>query len=271
MISELDAMTALLSKPSRLASSKNAFEAIRDALLSYPKDMVWLVATGPLTNMALLFSIYPELASHVKGLSIMGGAIGGFGPISLGDDVNSDGRYQPRCGNRTPFAEFNMFCDPESAQCVFRNSLLASKTMLIPLDLTLQACIDDATQHTLLIGHRDTTQLRSVFNKLLHFYAYSYPGGPPLHDPIAVAVLLADGMLHESQASSAEMMERWTIKLILDGHERGRTQIQAATEGVTIPRTLHSIQFWQTVVECMDYADESTGYQEIDSSSVAYE
>lgn len=47
------------------------------ALIATAKQTAWLVATGTLTNVALLFQKYTDLAEHIKGLSIMGGAIGG--------------------------------------------------------------------------------------------------------------------------------------------------------------------------------------------------
>ena len=49
---------------------------MKEALFAQPKGTAWLVATGPLTNIALLFAVFPNLAEHIAGLSIMGGAIG---------------------------------------------------------------------------------------------------------------------------------------------------------------------------------------------------
>jgi uridine nucleosidase len=46
------------------------------ALSTHPG--AWIVATGALTNVGLLFAVYPQLAQSVGGLSIMGGAVGGF-------------------------------------------------------------------------------------------------------------------------------------------------------------------------------------------------
>jgi uridine nucleosidase len=50
------------------------------AALSAPdvRGKGWLVATGALTNVALLFAVHPRLADDVAGLSVMGGAVGGF-------------------------------------------------------------------------------------------------------------------------------------------------------------------------------------------------
>lgn len=50
---------------------------------------VWLVATGPLTNVALLLSLFPEVEERLEGISIMGGAW--------------------ERGNRSPVAEFKYY------------------------------------------------------------------------------------------------------------------------------------------------------------------
>jgi hypothetical protein len=46
--------------------------------LSAHAGKAWLVSTGTLTNVALLFAVFPHLADQIAGLSIMGGSIGGF-------------------------------------------------------------------------------------------------------------------------------------------------------------------------------------------------
>ena len=99
--------TTLLPKPSSKAFTKpNAVLAMRDALMLQPKGTAWVVATGALTNVALLFATFPELVGHIKGLSIMGGAIGaGFTDAPMGH-VKGEGE---RFGNWTRWAEFNIY------------------------------------------------------------------------------------------------------------------------------------------------------------------
>ena len=81
-------------------------QAINTALLEQPKGTAWLVATGALTNIALLFTHFPELAGHIKGLSIMGGAIGnGFSEDPMGHTKGEGLRF----GNTTRWAEFNIY------------------------------------------------------------------------------------------------------------------------------------------------------------------
>lgn len=79
---------------------------MRDAVLAQQEGTAWLVATGALTNIALLFATFPEVAAHIKGLSIMGGAIGGgFSDAPLGQ---SQGEGE-KIGNITSWAEFNIY------------------------------------------------------------------------------------------------------------------------------------------------------------------
>ena len=92
-----------------LPSEKVICDQVRDA-----PHAVTIVALGPLTNIARAFIRDPELPALVGRIVIMGGTVAGP-------------------GNITPAAEFNMYCDPVSAQVVFRSP--STKT-LVPLDVT---------------------------------------------------------------------------------------------------------------------------------------
>ena len=99
----------------RQAMAKPAFQAIRDALMHAPQP-VTLVAIGPLTNIALLLTHYPECVFNIHRLVIMGGSAGR--------------------GNFTPNAEFNIAIDPEAAAKVFQSGL---EIVMCGLDVTEQA------------------------------------------------------------------------------------------------------------------------------------
>ena len=92
-----------------LPSEKVICDQVRDA-----PHQVTIVVLGPLTNIARAFLRDPELPALVGRIVIMGGTVAGP-------------------GNVTPAAEFNMYCDPTSAQAVFRSP--STKT-LVPLDVT---------------------------------------------------------------------------------------------------------------------------------------
>lgn len=240
---------------------------MKDALLACPPGTAWLVSTGTLTNTALLFATFPEVVSHIRGLSVMGGAIGnGFTSVSMGPSFkDTAGQEQPRIGNVTPFAEFNIHCDPEAAQAVFSNPLLSSKTVLIPLDLTHQAYATHSVQKKLLHGQRghgmQTTRLRQMFHELLTYFEHTYAKvfglteGPPLHDPLAIAVILSHACGETQIRFDDHGGERWKVEIELTPEQLGRTKITPASEGVIVPRSLDLHHFWDMVNDCLERAD----------------
>jgi len=78
--------TTYLPEPTVPAKDDEAAEvAMYKALIVQPPKTAWLVAVGALTNVALLFAAFPDLADHIAGLSIMGGAVGeGFTNAPMG-------------------------------------------------------------------------------------------------------------------------------------------------------------------------------------------
>lgn len=214
----------------------------------------------------------------------MGGAIGGgFTNAPLGH-VKGEGE---RFGNVTPWAEFNIYCDPEAALSIFSNSILAAKTTLIPLDVTHQVLADASVQQQLLQGPTQTLQpgglpdpssmLRQMLHDLLMFFAHTYASvfgittGPPLHDPIAVAVLL-EAELGEITFDN-HMDERWHVHVVTKGRhserddergQLGRTIIEAVGDGgrgVRIPRGLDVGRFWDVLELCVRKAAGETVVQ----------
>lgn len=98
--------TDLLPEPAVLPNSKvHAVDAMTKALLATPRGKSWIVATGALTNVAMAIQGCTELVYHIKGLSIMGGAVGnGFTSAPLGKIG-----HVARFGNWTPFAGMYSF------------------------------------------------------------------------------------------------------------------------------------------------------------------
>jgi purine nucleosidase len=86
--------------PHRLfARSNTAIAFLRDTIRSRPGEIT-LLTIGPLTNIALLFALDPELPGMLKQLVMMGG------------------RYHTRAANGG-LAEWNILCDPHAAAIVF--------------------------------------------------------------------------------------------------------------------------------------------------------
>jgi len=91
----------------------SSVKVICDEVHSAPGEIT-IVAAGPLTNIAAALAQQPDLAPLIGHLIILGGTLGGP-------------------GNVTAAAEFNIYCDADSARTVFRSPV--TKT-LIPLDVT---------------------------------------------------------------------------------------------------------------------------------------
>ncbi|MCI9165389.1 MAG: nucleoside hydrolase [Oscillospiraceae bacterium] len=133
---------------------------------------VTLVVTGPMTNTALLLSVYPELKGRIETISFMGGAC--FG------------------GNRTPLAEYNIYVDPEAAAIVFSSGV---PLVMCGLDVTLKAQI--YAREIEEIGRLGNRAGRMAADLLAFFNRTTTPDflhpdreeGAHLHDPCAVAVL----------------------------------------------------------------------------------
>jgi inosine-uridine nucleoside N-ribohydrolase len=99
------------------AESETAYDFIVRTVMADPGN-VTIVAIGPLTNVAIALGKEPGLASKIKELVIMGGAV-----ASLADGG----------GNITPNAEFNFWVDPEAARKTLRSGV---PILLSPLNVS---------------------------------------------------------------------------------------------------------------------------------------
>ncbi|KAK6331121.1 Uridine nucleosidase 1 [Orbilia brochopaga] len=246
--------TDLLPTPVSAAQTKNAAEAMRDAIMATRRGTCALVVTGTMTNAALLFAAFPETAEHIRCLSIMGG---GFS-----------------VGNITPVSEFNIYCDPESASSIFTLPALNDKILMIPLDLTHQVLATPRVRTTILTDA--PTPFRQMLHDLLMFFAGTYArvfgmtDGPPLHDPLAVAAVIAEELSLEFD------WEEGSVEVVLAGGEMGRTLLKpvgAASENahegravigdevrprgvrVRVGRGVDVARFWEVMVEAIGRAD----------------
>lgn len=172
------------------------------ALLREAAEPVTLVATGPLTNVALLLRAAPALRERIAAISLMGGSLG--------------------AGNTTASAEFNIWADPEAAAIVFESGI---PLRMSGLDVTHQALALPADIARLEgLG----TRPGRVFADLMRFFAIHHRDrygwhGPPIHDAVAVA-WLADPDLVVARPLRIDIETAAT-------HSRGRTV--ADEEGLT--------------------------------------
>lgn len=161
-------------------------------------DDLWLVAVGPLTNVALALRAAPDIATRIAGISVMGG-----------------GSY----GNHTAVAEFNVWADPEAAAIVFG---YGGPLSMAGLDVTHQfVATADRIAGVASIGGR----LAGTLADLLGFFSQNYLtrhevgsiGGAAVHDPLAVFAL-----------THPELFDRSSRHVVVETHgehTRGMTVI----------------------------------------------
>ena len=291
--SGLDGTTVLPVPDVPVRSDQGAIAATYQALISTPKGSAWYVPTGALTNAALLFASYPDLADHIAGLSIMGGAIGGnFTNASMGTTTNESERF----GNITPWAEFNVYIDPESAKSLFSNPILAAKTTLITLDLTHLFLATEKVQRDILYSDEpksvddcsyEPSPIRRLFLEILHFFAKTYANvfgitsGPPVHDPLAVAAAFAPAIFRSQAQNGTE--EKYLVEVITEGahasssssasprggftdktpSQCGRTvatPLPPYWSGVRIPNGVDADAVWMMLEQCLERAENAIGW-----------
>jgi inosine-uridine nucleoside N-ribohydrolase len=182
-----------------------------------------LVPTGPLTNIALLLALEPD--ARPERIVLMGGAIGE--------------------GNRTPAAEFNIWCDPEAARRVFESGIAVT---MVGLDVTHQALLTDAHADELRRAGRAGTLAAELLDFYARFHRASYPDldGSPLHDPVALAHVALPGLVEVSEAHVAVdcSWEQGRGRTNVDRRGRGSDPINAQVAvGIDADR------FARTIVE----------------------
>lgn len=220
---------AELPTPSMELSELHAVDLIAK-LIHASSEPVTLVATGPLTNVALFLKMYPDLKDRIKEIVFMGGSASR--------------------GNRTPYAEFNIWMDPEAADVVLRSGLALT---MCGLDVTHQALVTSKVFTRLQeIG----TPLSETIIGLLKFFAKTYDEvfempDPPLHDPVAIALLI-DRTVVKSRFVNVQVELNGTLT-------RGATVVDiygrlGESANCNVALELDSDKFWDMMLDAIKKA-----------------
>jgi purine nucleosidase len=233
---------AHLPPPRSRPLDAGATDLIIDTIGASPGEIT-LVATGPLTNIALAVRRQPALAGRVADFVIMGGSAAR--------------------GNVTPAAEFNIAADPEAAAIVFGAGW---RVTMVGLDVTLQARASAAVQDRLAgLGRLGSDLLLpslSGYRAGETAAARSGPGGggpgglpgaagegpagegPAVHDVCAVALVAEPGLFGCQPARvEVETVGRWTSGMTVTDFwpQPGACNALVATS-IDVPG------FWDTVI-----------------------
>jgi inosine-uridine nucleoside N-ribohydrolase len=123
---------------------RHAVLEIIDRVLGTPGE-VTVLALGRLTNLALAVSVAPQVATTLRSLIVMGGAV-----------------TVP--GNITPVASANLWGDPEAADVVYRSG---AKIIQIGLDICDQVEISGAQQRRVWQANTASTRLLQALTPCL--------------------------------------------------------------------------------------------------------
>ena len=179
----------------------SAVRYLIDTLMADGNEDVVLVATGPLTNVALALGAEPRLAERISRLVIMGGSRG--------------------WGNVTAVAEFNFWVDPEAAEAVLSAGI--RDVLILPLDATHSAplTLEDCDTFDAVGTPAATGSAALIRHRVVH-----YPDDPtaerlsaPVHDALCIAALVHPEVLTEVVTGSVHVEtagERTLGEMVLD-------------------------------------------------------
>jgi purine nucleosidase len=201
----------------------HAVDFLIETISAAPGEIT-LVATGPLTNIALAVRREPQIVSQVRDFVIMGGSAGR--------------------GNVTPAAEFNIACDPGAAAIVFGAGW---RVTMIGLDVTLQARATPAVRERM--GGLGRLGSELLLPGLAGYQGESAgdpaagpAGDPPVHDVCALAMVTDPGLFgcHRARVE-VETAGRLTSGMTV-------TDFRAADPNALVAMSIDAAGFWDVVL-----------------------
>jgi len=139
-----------------------------------------ILSLGPLTTVADLLKQAPGLTKRISRIVLMGG---GFAR-----------------GNVTPYAEFNIYTNPEAADAVFRSSI---PKIVVPLDVTERVKLEASDLKTLEQIKRNKVA-KALTGMLLFYFNFEKKEsglfGGYMHDPSAVVAITNPELFRFRQA-----------------------------------------------------------------------
>jgi inosine-uridine nucleoside N-ribohydrolase len=167
---------------------RSAIDALAAAVGQNP-GQITILALGPMTNVAMLLRLHPDLETKIKRIVFMGGNV-----------------HVP--GNASAAAEFNFWFDPEAAQVVLRSRI--PEKVMFPLDICNRAVLTKARFDEIVAARTPVTE------RYKEDYGLRYPGflkDPKssgfLWDELAAGWLLDTGFVTKSETSWLDIDTRF--------------------------------------------------------------
>lgn len=142
---------------------EHSVEAMRRVIMEN-EEKITLVPIGALTNIAILFRMYPEVKEKIEEIVMMGGSI--------------------FSGNTNSVAEFNIYNDPHAAAIVFQSGV---KINMLGLDVTEKAVLHKEN----IFKMRDSGEVGNMLYSLFENYrGGSIETGLMIHDACTIAFMM---------------------------------------------------------------------------------
>ena len=174
--------------PPAPAGTQDALAAMVAAVERNP-ERITILALGPMTNVAMLLRLHPDLEGKIQRIVFMGGNV-----------------HVP--GNASAAAEFNFWFDPEAAQAVLRSRI--PEKVMFPLDICNHAVLDKARFDEIVAVRTGITE------RYKEDYGSRYPGflkNPKatgfLWDELAAGWLLDTGFVTKSETAWLDVETRF--------------------------------------------------------------
>jgi len=206
-----------VTDPSTSESTVSAHDAIVE--FCNGGDAV-IVATGPLTNIAIALADDPTLVERIRHLYWMGGST--------------------TVGNVTERAEFNAWADPHAVDITMRSGVPLT---MYGLNLTHQVRMGAPEIETLRGAGSPTAELLGNLLAFYHQHGSGDSQGQPVHDTCAVL-----------GATHPELFETSGSNIVahVSDERRGETEVSGAKSGGEEPVTTHRVA---TVAASADVID----------------
>lgn len=143
------------------------------------KGELVLVPIGPLTNIATAITQEPKLKGLIQKIVLMGG------------------------WTTNPTPEWNILCDPEAADIVFRSGI---PVYCVGLDVTLQCTLEK--DYLDLVHHHPSPQSKLLSLWFHRWVEHFHFDKSVMHDPLAVATLVSDVCVFEKKKVSVDLIHK---------------------------------------------------------------
>ena len=223
----LDGLGGVEFEVAELRTPHPSEKVMADAIRSAPNNLT-IIALGPLTNIARVLQRDPILSSQIGQIIMMGGSVAGP-------------------GNITPMAEFNIYCDPQSAREVFRSH--STKT-LVPLDVTNQVVLNfDLLQHLPAESSKTGAFLQKILPPVFRAYHQQFGlEGIHVHDTVALmAALYPELFTTKEMAGDVETEGELTTGMTIFDRRR----VPAWQHNMDVAVTIDSERVTKKLLDCL--------------------